>query len=198
MTPDRDGPFAGFREPHDHWFKTPHALIDALPSISSMAELKVLLYVLRHTWGYQEYDAGKRITLDEFSHGRYRRDGSRIDNGTGLSTHGAKSGVRAAVAHGFLIRESDGRDAARSAYTYRLRLGPDQAEADRSPVGTPPETDGCPVGTPGGSRRDTRSGKETDAERNQIPPADGGEHGLVGRDQQTGAERRAADEAFER
>ena len=110
---------------HDGWTKLPHALIDRLPLITTTAELKVILYVLRHTWGFQDYEGGRRMTLDEFAHGRKRRDGSRMDGGTGLSRNAIKAGVRAAVAHGFLIRESDGRDGGRSSYIYRLRTRTD-------------------------------------------------------------------------
>jgi len=34
-----------------------------------------VLYILRHTWGFQ--DTSKRITSDEFEHGRKRIDGTR-------------------------------------------------------------------------------------------------------------------------
>ncbi len=125
MSRQPDAPFPGFSFPYEHWSKLPNALVDQFLRISTVAELKVLIYVLRHTWGFQEYDRGKRITLDEFCHGRKRRDGSRIDGGTGLSPNAVKAGVRAAVDHGFLIQESDGRDAARNSYIYRLHMKPD-------------------------------------------------------------------------
>ncbi len=119
------GPFTGFDDPVENWSKLPHALIGAFPDIETVSELKVILYVLRHTWGFQEYDgAGKRITLDEFANGRKRRDGSRLDSGTGLSFNALRAGVRLAIRHGFLIRESDGRDAARASHLYRLRMRP--------------------------------------------------------------------------
>ena len=36
-----------------------------------------LAMMTRHTWGYREYGLKKHITLDEFMHGRKRRDGIR-------------------------------------------------------------------------------------------------------------------------
>ncbi|MCP4540113.1 MAG: hypothetical protein GY832_23495 [Chloroflexi bacterium] len=112
--------FPGFDAPEQNWSKLPHQIIDALPLFSSQAELKVVLYVLRHTWGYQEFDVVKRITLDEFKNGRKRRDGTRMDNGVGMVTNSIKDGIRRAIEHGFLIRESDGRDAGRSSHLYCL------------------------------------------------------------------------------
>ena len=103
------------------------ALIDELGRIATFAELKVILYVLRHTWGFQDYDAGRRITLDGFCHGSKRSDWARLDSGTHLSLNSIKAGVRAAVAHGLPVRESDGRDAARSSYVYQPRRTADQS-----------------------------------------------------------------------
>ena len=57
-------PFSGFVPPTENYSKLPHAMIEALPLVTSLAEMKVILYVLRHTWGYQ--DDEKRINLDEF------------------------------------------------------------------------------------------------------------------------------------
>ena len=54
----------------------PTVWIDICARIDNLAELKVVQYVLRHTWGYQEYGIKKRITIDEFISGRRRRDGS--------------------------------------------------------------------------------------------------------------------------
>jgi len=42
--------FPGFTEPTENWSKLPHSLIGALPDIRTVAELKVILYILRHTW----------------------------------------------------------------------------------------------------------------------------------------------------
>ena len=50
----------------------PVSLIENMHLITSLSEMKVIYYILRHTWGYQEYDTPKTITLDEFEHGRKR------------------------------------------------------------------------------------------------------------------------------
>ena len=117
--------FPGFDPPDRNWSKLPHSFIEKLPATDNLAEVKVVLTVLRHTWGFQEYERGKRITLDEFMHGRKQTDGSRIDSGTGLCLNSVKAGVRKAVERGFLVQEPDGRhDSRRASHVYSLRVAP--------------------------------------------------------------------------
>ncbi len=110
--------FAGFAPPVENWSKLPHEFIDALSLIETIGEMKVILYVLRHTWGY--HDEEKKITLDEFCNGRKRRDGTRLDNGTGLSKPTVIDGIERAVKHGFLEVDTDERDKGRVKKFYRL------------------------------------------------------------------------------
>jgi hypothetical protein len=117
--------FPGFTGPEENWSRMPHALIEALPIIESLAEIKIVLYVLRHTWGFQEYDRPKHITIDELQHGRKREDGSRYDSGTGLSKPSVIDGVDRAVKHGFLFVEKDDSDKARKERRYRIRMSSD-------------------------------------------------------------------------
>lgn len=124
--------FSGFYDPrcYDGYSKLPHEFIDdALSRIDSLAEMKVVLYVLRHTWGFQEFDTFKKITTDEFMHGRKRRDGTRMDNGTGLSDFGVRDGLAKAVKHGYLLCEVDKRDLGRIKKYYRLKMR-DEEEAN--------------------------------------------------------------------
>jgi hypothetical protein len=116
--------FDGFDDPKENWSKLPHAMIGALPIVQTISELKVILYILRHTWGYQDFGL-KRITLDEFANGRKRADGSRIDNGVGLTIPSIRDGLKRAEAHGFIIHEQDARDPARvkNFYTLKMRQG---------------------------------------------------------------------------
>ena len=113
-------PFAGFVEPRENWSKLPHSFVEAFPLLKGEAEIKVIIYVLRHTWGYQEDK--KRISIDEFAHGRKRQNGGRLDNGTGLSKNAIKRGIKLAVEHGFLEVEEDRTDRARIKRFYRLRM----------------------------------------------------------------------------
>lgn len=113
-------PFSGFDEPTQNWSKLPHALVAALPLIETGAELKVILYILRHTWGFR--DDEKRITLDEFESGRRRADGTRFDEGTGLSRPSIIDGLRRAETHGFINVEVDDSDAGRIRKIYSIRM----------------------------------------------------------------------------
>jgi hypothetical protein len=158
------GVFGGFSQPKENWSKLPNALIDALPLFTSEAELKVVLYVLRHTWGYHDED--KRISIDEFSRGRKKRGGLRIDTGCGLTDNTIKDGLRRAIQHGFIDVEENTRDSGRITRFYRLKM----KEIDDESVGSevdPPDMGGqklTPVGSevdPVGSEVDPRSEKET-------------------------------------
>ena len=124
--------FAGFQRPESNYFKMPNDWIDLTAEINNVAELKVVQYILRHTWGYQEYDIKKHITIDEFSHGRRRSDGSRMDKGTGLSERAVRYGLQAAVGHKLIEELVDDSDRGRTKKFYSLRMSPDSlSSADR-------------------------------------------------------------------
>lgn len=114
--------FQGFVPPVDDYFRMPNEWINICAEIKSLAELKIVQYVLRHTWGYQDYDGVRKLTLDEFMHGRKRRDGTRIDKGTGLSDRGVKDGIALAMEHGYLICEVDDKDKARIKKSYGIKM----------------------------------------------------------------------------
>src|SRR5215207_4624487 len=113
--------FPGFDRPQQNWFKLPYEWTDITAKITSLAELKVVEYVLKHTWGYQEYNLKKKISIDEFMHGRKRKDGTTIDQGTGLSKQSVIDGLKNAVEHGFLEVEKDDSDLARKKRYYSLK-----------------------------------------------------------------------------
>src|SRR5579859_4294234 len=115
-------PFAGFGEPAKNFSELPHDLIAALPLFETLAELKVVLYILRHTWGYHEYDEPKRITLDEFEHGRKNRKGIRVDGGIGMARNSILNGLERATEHGFISTETNDSDKARIEKFYSLRM----------------------------------------------------------------------------
>src|SRR5215203_227391 len=106
-------PFSGFDRPESNYFRMPNTWTDITAEIDNLAELKVVQYILRHTWGYQEYDLKKHITIDEFMRGRKRRDGTRMDKGTGLSERAVRYGLDKAVANGYVEEARDDSDRAR-------------------------------------------------------------------------------------
>ena len=114
--------FEGFDRPKQNWFKLPREWVNIVAEIDNLSELKVVQYVLAHTWGYAEYNSKKRITLDEFMNGRKQKDGKRVDRGTGLSSRSVKLGIKKAVKHGYLEVEMDGSDKARIKKYYCLKM----------------------------------------------------------------------------
>lgn len=127
--------FSGFDVPTQNWYKMPMAWTDITADIKSLAELKIVEYVLKNSWGYREYGKHKRITLDEFMHGRKRKDGSRLDRGTGLSKPSVVDGIKRAVEDGFLIVEVDDRDRGRVKKFYALKMAEDEGESNLIPGG---------------------------------------------------------------
>jgi hypothetical protein len=130
--------FAGFVRPEQNWFRLPSDWTDITAGITSLAELKVVEYVLKHTWGYQEYGVTKQITTDEFMYGRLRKDGTRMDVGTGLSNRSVIDGLKHAVQHGYLIEEVDASDRGRVKKYYALKMrAPETRTGDQTEL--PPD-----------------------------------------------------------
>lgn len=133
--------FEGFASPTRNYFAMPNEWTDITAEIDSLAELKVVEYVLRHTWGFHEFGICKAISLDEFMHGRRRGDDSRMDKGTKLSRPSVVDGLRRAVDHGYLTCEIDTTDQARVKKSYALKMlntGKDSLPPDQSRIFTPP------------------------------------------------------------
>src|SRR5437588_7345996 len=114
--------YAGFSKPEANFFRLPNEWTDITARITSLAEMKLVEYVLKHTWGYSEFDIVKKITTDEFMSGRKRKDGTRVDSGTGLSKPSVIAGLKSAVAHGLLTEEVDDSDKARIKKFYKLKM----------------------------------------------------------------------------
>lgn len=122
MTTRIEPTFPGFDVPEQNWFRLPNSWTNITAEITSLAELKVVEYVLRHTWGYQEYGISKRISTDEFMEGRKRSDGTRMDKGTGLSNKSVIDGLKRAVEDGLLVEEVDDTDRGRIKKYYSVRM----------------------------------------------------------------------------
>src|SRR5215210_7779950 len=78
----RDAPkFRGFRSPN--YTQVPDELFDELLPDLSGAELKVLLYIIRRTFGFKrESDS---ISLSQMLHGLQTHNGRVLDRGAGVS-----------------------------------------------------------------------------------------------------------------
>lgn len=120
--------FEGFYYPEDDYFtRLPRDWFMECAQIDNIAELKVMLYLARHTWGFQEYDKWKRITIDEFVHGRFG-GGIRMDCGAGLSEMSVRNGLKKAIEHGYILEKTNNRDRARIRKSYKLKMYPRQSE----------------------------------------------------------------------
>lgn len=118
-----------------YWTPLPNALLIKLIWTRSSAAQSVVLYVLRHTYGYHE-TTPKAITLEEFQHGRKRRDGTRLDAGTGLSRSAVIDGLKRAAEAGLLTEEIDAHDRARIVKRYAIApaLGSSLATSGEQPM----------------------------------------------------------------
>jgi len=114
--------FEGFNKPEANFFRLPNEWTDITAKVTSLAEMKLVEYVLKHTWGYSEFDVVKKITTDEFMHGRKKKSGERVDKGTGLSKPSVIAGLKSAVKHGLLEEEIDDSDKARIKKFYKLKM----------------------------------------------------------------------------
>ena len=112
--------FPGWNSPDQNWSKLPHELVNLI-HVMKESELKVTLYILRHTWGFGNYESYQAMTVDEIQHGRNRVGGGRLDKGTGLSKQSVITGTKAAIARGTLEEISHTKDKARIRKSYRLR-----------------------------------------------------------------------------
>lgn len=160
--------FRGFpRSLEDGYTQLPNKWFEICQGIDNLAELKVVLYVIRHTWGFRdedgEHEEMKAITTDEFAYGRKYRDGSRQDRGTGLGLTSVKEGLKRAITHHYLVCETDDSDLARIEKSYGLNF----LDEDENLDGQNPTTDSQNVTSnnlnpaSGSHESDYRSEKET-------------------------------------
>jgi hypothetical protein len=83
-------------------------------------EKTVIDYIVRNTWGYSEFGIFKKITLDEFVNGRKRKNGTRIDHGTGLAKSTIIKALKLAVEHKYIDVIVDDSDGGRAKRSYRI------------------------------------------------------------------------------
>ncbi len=122
--------FRGFNTPNNT--QVPDELFDELMVHLSGAELKVLLYIIRRTFGFKrETD---NISLSQMLNGIVKRDGTRLDHGTGLSKPTLLNALRSLTQNGLVVSQRR-RTTARGdeATTYCLRL---LSDAQLDPSGT--------------------------------------------------------------
>jgi DNA-binding PadR family transcriptional regulator len=112
---DEQKKFEGFPDVTGNFTQVPNIAFQIMHELSG-AEYKCLMYIIRHTYGFDE--PIKAITLDEFQNGRKRRDGTRMDKGTGLSKQTIISALKSLLEAGYLIVEKNDSDKARKERVY--------------------------------------------------------------------------------
>lgn len=118
--------FPGFEEPKENYYRLPNDWFDQVHLLREAygtrlaAPIKLLEYVLKHTWGFQRFDGQVSLTAKEIYAGRFHR-GKRVDQGTGLSENSVQKSAQALVEQGYLDLLLDDTDPARRKRAYRPR-----------------------------------------------------------------------------
>ena len=113
----------------------PDALFDELAPNLTEAELRVLLYIVRRTFGFKrEADA---ISLSQLVSGITTKDGRVLDRGTGMSRPGVAKGVKGLVEKGVIsverVMDERGENQV-NVYRLRFRGSPATSEAPEGVV----------------------------------------------------------------
>jgi hypothetical protein len=147
----------------------PDQLLDEwLPHLGE-AELKVLLYIMRRTFGFKKN--ADAISLRQMAEGIVRRDGTRLDWGAGVSENSAIRAVRRLQERGLIeVEQQQSADGDFATNIYRLRLQRSR-NGERTPLpggGTHPPTVGEPVPPPWGIQESSQ--QETVGQEDSNPP----------------------------
>ena len=129
--PDNITQFPGWEQPKANYCKVPNAFwqIDDLDPHQRI----ILLYILRHTWGFKEFDIHKTITIDEFQYGRKHKNGKRQDKGCGVSRGKISSSLSELEKKGYISVEIDNSDPARIKKSYMLKMQPIEDDSQNEP-----------------------------------------------------------------
>src|SRR5215217_5058431 len=111
--------FAGFASPN--YTQVPDELFDVLLPALADNELRVLLYIIRRTFGFKR-DADT-ISLSQMVNGITTKDGQVLDSGTGLSKSTVARGLKGLRERGVIVATRNASTArGDEPTTYRLRF----------------------------------------------------------------------------
>src|SRR6478672_13095680 len=99
MSEQPNSPFAGFARPN--YTQVPDELFDLLMPQLAECELRVLLYIVRRTFGFKR-DADF-ISLSQLVDGIVTRDGERLDFGAGVARSSAVHALTGMVEKGVIV-----------------------------------------------------------------------------------------------
>lgn len=115
--------FLGFSQPTTT--PVPDEIFDVLAPLLTDAELRVLFYIVRRTFGFKR--TSDSISLTQMATGITTKDGRCLDHGTGMTRRGAMKGCAGLVAKGIVVvekRRSPRGDSDVNVYRLRFREAP--------------------------------------------------------------------------
>lgn len=119
MKPPVPTPFPGFRFPTTT--PIPDELFDALMAALTGAELKVLLYICRRTFGFKK--ASDTISLNQIANGIVTKAGRTLDHGTGLSKRHVQRALKSLEAKNAVqVHRQVDADGQNEVNTYSLKF----------------------------------------------------------------------------
>jgi hypothetical protein len=155
-TPVQHNTFKGYSSPN--YTPVPDELFDEQLADLSGAELKVLLYIIRRTFGFKKTQ--DNISLHQLLKGITTKEGSVMDRGTGLSKKTLLGTIKSLVEkHLILTERRRSKEKGDEPTTYRLNILGETPDAKPTPRGV--------KSTPGGGVKSTprpRSKKYTTQE----------------------------------
>ncbi len=93
-TTGADPAFAGYG--HPTYTQVPNIFLDGQMTSLNLSETRVMLYLFRRTFGWQQ--EGATIRQSEFLTGRYNKKGEPVDQGVGVSDTSLALAVREDIA----------------------------------------------------------------------------------------------------
>jgi hypothetical protein len=148
MSNDNQKNFKGYSKPN--YTPVPDELFDEqLPDLSG-AELKVLLYIIRRTFGFKK--ESDNISLNQLLHGITTKEDVVLDRGTGLSKKTLLDTLKNLVEKNLIISERRrSKEKGDEPTTYRLNIVGETAENTNTPRGVKSTPGGGVKSTPGPS-----------------------------------------------
>src|SRR5680860_107858 len=121
-TPPDNPAFAGFASPN--YTQVPDELFDVLLPQLADNELRVLLYIIRRTFGFKR--DSDTISLSQMVNGITSRDGQVLDSGTGLAKSTVARGLKSLRDKGVIVATRNAsKERGDQPTTYRLRFKTD-------------------------------------------------------------------------
>ncbi|MBI3783028.1 MAG: replication protein, partial [Deltaproteobacteria bacterium] len=145
--------FRGFQSPN--YTQVPDELFDELLPLLSGAELKVLLYIARRTFGFKK--ATDNISLSQITDGIVTATGKRLDGGTGLVKSTAALAVKGLVEKNIIVKvRNQAPRRGDMATTYALNLVTTPVQKSTPTVSENQTPPGQEIGHPVGRKSDTQ------------------------------------------